>query len=165
MKNFIKLPLLVGAIALTSAFAGCGNNAETTAPNSQTAAAPMGGNMDNMATSNAATPTGATLGSATQAGPFEVTLALDAPEPKVGDTSFKVTVTRDGKPVEDASVKLALTMPQMSMGGPNATLAHTQGGVYAGKANLSMGGAYSTKVEVSAGADKGEAIYEFRAIQ
>ena len=162
MTSFLKLPLLAGALALTSTLSGCGNNAEPTA---STEAPAMSGNMDNMATTNAATPTGVTPGTATQAGPFEVTLALDAPEPKVGDTSFKVTVTRDGKPVEDATVKLALTMPQMNMGGPDAMLPHTQGGVYAGKANLSMGGAYSTTVEVSAGADKGEATYDFRAVQ
>lgn len=161
MKLFWKLPLLAGALALTYALSGCGNNAEQTPT-----AATMPGNM---ALSNAATPTdmatGKAPGTPTQAGPFEVTLTIDASEPKVGDTPFKVTVTRDGKPVEDAMVKLDLTMPQMKMAGPNATLAHTQGGVYAGKANLGMGGAYSTKVEVSAGTDKGEATYEFRAVQ
>ena len=162
MKNFIKLPLFVGAIALTSVLAGCGNNAEPTAT---AEAPPMSGNMDNMATSNAATPTGMVPGTATQAGPFEVTLALDESEPKVGDAQFKVTVTRDGKPVEDATVKLALSMPQMNMGGPNATLAHTQGGVYAGRANLSMGGAYSAKVSVSANGASGDALYDFRAVQ
>ena len=160
MKNFIKLPLFVGAIALTSILAGCGNNAETAKPTDTTMT---------MSAENAAAPTGtataATPGTATQAGPFKVTLALDAPEPKVGDAQFKVTVTRDGKPVEDASVKLDLTMPQMNMGGPSATLAHTEGGVYAGTANLSMGGVYNTVVEVSAGADKGEATYDFRAVQ
>lgn len=169
MNSFLKLPLFVGALALSSVLAGCGNNTEPTAT---AEAPPMSGNMDNTAmpmdnaaTSNAATPTGITPGTATQAGPFEVTLALDAPEPKVGDAQFKVTVTRDGKPVEDATVKLDLTMPQMKMDGPNATLAHTQGGVYAGKVNLGMGGAYSTKVEVAAGTDKGEATYDFRAVQ
>ncbi len=162
MNSFLKFPLLVGALALTSVLAGCGNNTE---PVATTEAPPMSGNMDNIATANAATPTGAAPGTPAMAGPFEVTLSLDAPEPKVGDTPFKVTVTRNGKPVEDATVKLALTMPQMNMGGPNATLAHTQGGVYAGTANLGMGGAYSTVVEVSAGADKGEATYDFRAVQ
>ena len=157
MKNFIKLPLLVGALALTSVLAGCGNNAEQAHPTDTT--------MTLNAAKNAATPPGTAPGMATKAGPFEVTLALDAPEPKVGDTPFKVTVTRDGKPVEDASVKLDLTMPQMKMDGPKATLAHTKGGVYAGKANLSMGGAYRARVEVSEGADKGEATYEFRAVQ
>lgn len=158
MKNILKLPLLVGALALTTALSGCGKDAEQTLPAATTTT-------DNMAMSNAATPPYTAPGTATTAGPFEVTLSLDAPNPKVGDTPFKVTVTRDGKPVEDATVKLDLTMPQMKMGGPSATLAHTRGGVYAGQANLGMGGAYSTKVEISAGADKGQAIYEFRAVQ
>ncbi len=162
MTNFLKLPLLAGALALTWTLSGCGNNAEPTAPTSQTETAPMSGNM---AASNAAVPAAATPGTATQAGPFEVTLALDAPEPKVGDAQFKATVMRDGKPVTDATVKLALTMPQMKMDGPNATLAHTQGGVYAGKANLSMGGSYSAKVSVNASGASGDALYDFRAVQ
>ena len=173
MKNFIKIPLL-GGLALTFVLAGCGNKTEPASPT----APPMKGDMDNATTSNAATPAAATAtstsggtalgiapGTATQAGPFEINLTLDAPEPRVGDAPFKVTVTRDGKPVEDATVKLDMTMPQMKMDGPKTTLAHAAGGVYAGKANLSMGGAYSTKVEVSAGADRGAATYDFRAVQ
>lgn len=163
MKQFWKIPLLVGALALTYTLAGCGNNAEPTAT---TEAPPMSGNMDNMAMSNSVAPTNAaTPGTPTMAGPFEVTLALDAPEPKVGDAQFKATVTRDGKPVTDATVKLEISMPQMKMGGPTAPLAHTDGGVYAGKANLSMGGAYSAKVNVSANGATGDAVYEFRAVQ
>ncbi len=162
MKLFWKLPLLVGALALSFTMAGCGNNAEPTT----TATAPDAAMSDNMAPANSvAAAKAATPGTPTMAGPFEVTLALDAPEPKVGDTQFKATVTRDGKPVTDATVKLDLSMPQMKMGGPTATLAHTDSGVYAGKANLSMGGGYRAKVNVSAGGATGDAVYDFRMVQ
>lgn len=160
--KFWKLPLFVGALTLTCTMAGCGNNTEPTAT---TQAPPVSGNMDNTAPTNSVAVSGATPGTATAAGPFEVTLALDAPEPKVGDAQFKATVTRDGKPVTDATVKLELSMPQMNMGGPSATLAHTKNGVYAGTANLSMGGAYSAQVNVSASGASGNAVYGFRAIQ
>ncbi len=163
MKLFWKLPLLAGALALTYTLAGCGNNAEPTAT---TEAPPMSGNMDNMPMTNSVeVAKGATPGTPTMAGPFEVTLSLDAPEPKVGDTQFKATITRDGKPVTDATVKLELSMPQMKMGGPSATLAHTENGVYTGTANLGMGGGYSAKVNVSADGATGDAVYEFRAVQ
>lgn len=118
-----------------------------------------------MAMTNSVALAGAKPGTPTKAGPFEVTLALDAPQPKIGQSQFKATVTREGKPVTDATVKLELTMPQMKMDGPTATLAHTTDGVYAGTANLGMGGAYSAKVSVSAADASGEALYDFRAVQ
>ena len=163
MNHFWKLSLFTGALALTFTLAGCGNNAE---PTTTTQAPPMSGNMDNTAATNSvATAKGATPGTTTKAGPFEITLALDAPEPKVGDAQFKATVKRDGKPVTDATIKLELSMPQMKMSGPTATLAHTENGIYLGKINLSMGGAYRAKISVSADGATGDAVYEFRAVQ
>ena len=168
--NQFKLPLLASALALTAATAalsGCGNKADTTATAPDSAMSgnsAMSGSMDNSAMTNSVAK-GATLGTPTKAGPFEVTLSIDTPQPKVGDAGFKATVTRDGKPVTNASVKLETAMPQMKMAGPNATLAHTRNGVYAGKANLSMGGAYRAKINVSAEGASGVAVYDFRAVQ
>jgi len=34
-------------------------------------------------------------------------------EPKAGETAFEITVTRDGKPVSNATVSLKLSMPAM----------------------------------------------------
>lgn len=147
MQRILGITLLLGALALTGPLAGCRGRTEP-------AATPPPG---------APPVAGASIGTPQPAGPFEVTLSTETP-PKMGDTRFEATVTRNGQPVTDATVNLDLSMPSMQMAGPDVTL-KPSGNDYEGTANLSMGGEWQAKTTVSAGGETGTAIYNFNASQ
>lgn len=70
--------------------------------------------------------------------------------PRTGANSFEVRVQdEDGRPVTDARMTLALSMPSMSMGGPTATAKHVGDGVYTATADLSMAGEWRTRLSVT----------------
>ncbi len=143
------------ALLLVPLVAGCGAPPET--------ATPPGGGSSGPA--QAGRPVaGAALGSEEAAGPFRVTLTTEPAEPKVGTATLKAAVTREGKPVKDATVRVSLSMPTMSMGGPEVTL-EPAGSGYQGTADLSMGGDFEAKVTVTAGGDTGTTTYHFVAMQ
>ena len=108
---------------------------------------------------------GSELGSEATDGQFTVVLRADSPELKVGKATFTATVKFKGEPAEDAKVTLNLSMPTMNMNGPTLTLKHTQGGNFAGETDLTMGGDWLAKVDVSKEGQQYEAIYRFVALQ
>jgi hypothetical protein len=140
--------LLLMLLSVTWLLAGCSRGAEQPAPppaaGGETAAAE------------------AALGTAQTAGPFQVTLATEAPGPKAGETRFQAKVSRGGQPVTGATVGLSLSMPSMKMSGPDVTL-KPAGDQYEGAANLGMAGEWEAKVTVSAGRETGSATYHFFA--
>ena len=75
-------------------------------------------------------------------------------------TRFEATVTtRDGQPVTDATVTLALYMPPMpSMNMPamrsEAALGHAGNGVYRGSLDVMMNGRWEATVMVTRGAER-----------
>lgn len=163
MKNSLTTLFIAGGLALTGAIAGCNRGAdEAQAPPAATTAPPAA---SETATAPAAGTGAAALGRAQAAGPFQVTLATDPATPTEGDTRLIATVTRDGKPVEDAEVKAALSMPTMNMGGPEVELDHKDDGRYEETANLSMGGAWQAVVTVKDEGETGTATYTFNAMQ
>ena len=154
MRHNFRIPAAAAAVALGLAMAGCGGDEGPTTP---TPASPA-----------PVAVTGAALGADEAAGPFHVTLTSEPAEPKVGDTLFRARVTRDGSPIAGADVTLSLSMPSMSMGGPEAKLnASDSGGpgTYEGTANLSMGGEYQANLAVESGGETGSATYTFMAMQ
>jgi hypothetical protein len=151
MKPLVIASVLIGTVALVGMLAGCNRTEETTP-----AATPP-------AAGTTATQ-GVALGTEQTAGPFQVTLSTEPAAPKAGDTRFTARVTRDGKTVTGATVKVDLSMPSMNMGGPSVTL-KPRGDHYEGTAKLGMGGAWQAKTTVSAGSDTGTAVYEFTAGQ
>jgi hypothetical protein len=166
MKRIAGISLLSGgvAVALATTLAGCGSS-DTTAPaQNETVADQSHEGHDHAAPEKTVAP-GAALGSEQATGPFHVTLTMNPKQAKVGDATFTAKVKRNGQPVEDAKVELHLSMPTMSMPGPEEELKHTGGGTYAGKTNVGMGGYWQAEVEVEAGEAEGKAIYEFTAMQ
>jgi hypothetical protein len=147
----LALSVLLGAVVLTVTVIGCRPAAEpTTAP-------PPG--------ARGPAAVGASLGTTQAAGPFQVTLSTDPAAPKVGETRFAAQVTRNGQPVSDARVKVSLSMPSMSMAGPEVTLKAAGAGTYEATANLGMGGDWQAKTTVSAGEETGTAVHQFAAGQ
>jgi nitrogen fixation protein FixH len=149
MRRTVMVLLFFGALA--GSLAGCNGNQPAPTPPAQ----PSGGGSP---------PAGAALGTEQAAGPFQVTLSTDPDTPKAGNTKFEAKVTKGGQPVKDATVNLSLSMPSMSMMGPEVTL-KPAGDEYEGAANLSMGGEWEAKVTVSAGGETGTAVYRFSASQ
>jgi YtkA-like len=149
MRPTSGVSLLLGALALTWALAGCGRS------NEQAAAPPAGGGP---------AAAGAALGTPHAAGPFQVTLSTDPAPPKAGETRFQAKVSRDGQPVSAASVSLSLSMPSMSMKGPDVAL-KPAGDHYGGAASLAMAGEWEAKVTVTAGGATGTTTYRFSASQ
>lgn len=155
MKTTYSHALAVTALALAGALAGCGGREQPT-------------NSPPALTGSGASVTAAALGSEAAAGPFQVSLTTEPAAPKVGDTRFRVTVTKDGQPVKEAAVTVSLSMPGMNMGGPTTTLQPVPkdtGGQYEGSASLGMGGEYQAKTTVTAGGDTGTAVFQFMATQ
>ena len=57
-----------------------------------------------------------------------------------------VVLTQDGAPVDDATVRVRLTMPEMAMGSTLVSLAQRGGGRYDGELRLSMSGHWRARV-------------------
>ncbi len=169
MKRIFATSLIAGSLAFPLVIAGCNRGAEEaeTPPAATSSPAPATGETATTPPAGAGTaaPAGAALGTAQAAGPFQITLTTDPAAPTEGDTRFIAAVTRDGKPVKDAEVKAALSMPTMNMGGPNVELDHKDDGRYQGEADLSMGGAWQAVVTVSDEGETGTATYAFAAMQ
>lgn len=167
MKHLLETLLIGGALlALTFVVAGCnpGTDEAREAPPATTAPGPAATTTPPAGAAETTSPAAA-LGTAQAAGPFEVTVTTDPGAPKQGDTRLIAIVTRNGKPVDDAQVTTALSMPTMNMGGPTVELSHTESGRYEAKTNLSMGGAWQAKTTVSAGGDTGTATHDFTVSQ
>ena len=82
---------------------------------------------------------------------YTITLHTDPAEMK-GDqeNTFHVSVTdHDGKPVSDATVRLALDMPAMGMAAMKVTpVLSWNGSDYSGKANVPSAGSWSVTIKV-----------------
>jgi hypothetical protein len=94
----------------------------------------------------------ATGGTTTGSG-MEISFRSEAP-PSSGTNTFEVTVMKDGKPVDDATVTTVFSMPAMpSMNMPemhsNVTLTPAGGGRYRGTGELSMSGTWNVRVTVT----------------
>ncbi len=112
-----------------------------------------------------AAPKGASLGSEGGNDHFTITLTAVPSDLKVGKAKFIAKVLHHGQPTDGAMVKLSLSMPSMNMGGPEVELKHTKDGIYAGEADLSMGGDWQAKVSVEQEDHPGEAVYDFVVAQ
>jgi len=94
------------------------------------------------------------------AGRVRVAFASDPDPLKTGTNSLIVTVAdTNGKPLEDAAVKVTLSMPAMpSMNMPamhvESHLSHEGAGRYRGTGEISMGGTWNVNVSVSRGTEE-----------
>jgi len=103
-------------------------------------------------------------GSAHFAGPFKVHVELEPPQPKVGDNTLRITLRdKDNQPVTDANIVAVAEMPAMgsmpAMQAP-AGMKHRGDGVYVGRFELSMTGAWPLSLEVDS-ASTGSATLSF----
>jgi Cu(I)/Ag(I) efflux system membrane fusion protein len=74
---------------------------------------------------------------------FSLTFSTTPETPKVGDTLLRLKVTdQTDKPVTNAQVVFAYTMPMPGMTETRVKAAHTKDGVYEAKAMLGMGGTW-----------------------
>lgn len=105
-------------------------------------------------------PATSDLGTSKPAGPYSVVLMSPPGNIQPGDVPFMAHVTKDGKEVSDAKVRLDLTMPAMKMDGPHAELRHTTGNSYEGTATV-MASPYAAKVAVSGPGGAGTAEFDF----
>ena len=155
------LPMLSGILLTSQVLVGCNNKpAEVT-----TAALPE------QAETNAAVPSESyyteaakPLGTEQAAGPFTVVLTTEPNPPKVGDNSFNVIVTRDGKPVEGAEVNINLVDPNKSATGATFQLT-PMGERYAAAQNLNTTETMHADVTVIANNERGHAVYVLNAVK
>ncbi|HET6383621.1 MAG TPA: FixH family protein [Armatimonadota bacterium] len=139
------------AFALIGNLSGCGGNNA-----SQTAAPPAS---ETPAAAPAVAPAKmAPVGAAQKAGPFEVALSAAL---HVGVTKFEATITKNGKPVKNASVTMTTSMPSMGMPGPTADL-KPAGAHYEGTAKTGMSGDWDATVSVKAAGASGHAAFRFK---
>jgi AcrB/AcrD/AcrF family protein/YtkA-like protein len=93
-------------------------------------------------------------------GKVGLTFASDPDPLKIGANSLVVTVAdTTGRPVEDLTVKVTLSMPAMpSMNMPamrtESVLSHERAGRYRGTSDLSMGGTWNINVSISRGTEE-----------
>ena len=125
----------VAAIAAVVITAACGGGTEQPANESASAASAL-----------------AASASGTQA--VDITLKTDSV--RMGENTFEVTVTQDGKPVTDATVTTECFMAAMpSMNMPEmrtkAELAHQGNGTYRGKGQVTMAGTWDVTVVAARG--------------
>lgn len=141
----MKIATIAFAVVLVSGLVGCGDNSSVP-PKSSSGAS-----------SSAAA-------AEKDAGPFKVSLKTVPADPKAGTTAFEIAVTRDGKPVSDATVSLTLSMPAMpGMKASEVALAGGANGIYKGSGNLSMAGEWDAKVSVKSSADEGSVSFKTNA--
>ena len=90
---------------------------------------------------------------ATQASPQVNVKVETAPNPTMmGDAELVFTITgTDGKPMEGASVDVAIDHTGMSHGGMNGLASERDGGKYAIKANFSMSGTWKITLYIRKG--------------
>ena len=106
-----------------------------------------------------APPAGASQSTASSAA-VSIALTTVPDPPRAGMTRFQATVTtREGQPITDGIVTLALYMPPMpSMNMPamrsEAALGHTGNGVYQGSLDVMMNGRWEATVMVTRGAER-----------
>jgi hypothetical protein len=87
---------------------------------------------------------------------LRVSATFNPAPPKKGSETITVTVKdANGKPVKGATVKIASSMPSMSMGGPSLTARETVPGTYSAKANLAFATTWVFDVSASAGGKSG----------
>lgn len=110
-------------------------------------------------------PTGPVLGKKQEGKSFAVIFSTVPESPKVGVNTFTAQVLDHDKPVEGAVVKVTTEMPAMKMSGPTAELKPGKPGTYVGKIDLSMGGVYRLKVDVTAGSSHEEIPYDIEVLQ
>jgi hypothetical protein len=80
-----------------------------------------------------------------------VSTAFDPAPPRQGPETITVTVKdAAGKPVKGAKVKIATSMPAMSMAGPTLTAQDNGDGTYAAQTNLNYATTWSFAVTASA---------------
>jgi len=106
------------------------------------------------ASTPAASAPAATAQASTQA--LDITLKTDPDPVRMGDNTFEAVVMQNGKPVTDATVSTEFfmaAMPSMSMPEmrTKAELMHEGNGVYRGKGQVTMAGAWDVTVMVMRG--------------
>jgi hypothetical protein len=108
------------------------------------------------------TPYVAHIGMWHPAGGFEVRFLTEPNPPVSGDNRLLVQVTREGYPVTDAQVSVALTMPTMArMGGENVfTTLTASNGRFEGIAKLHPA-EWRARITVKTGSATGSATYDF----
>jgi len=125
----------VAVIAAMGISAGCGNGSEQPPRESAPAASAPAG--------------------AAQTG-MDITLRTHPDPVRMGDNTFEVMVTQDGKPVTDATVSTEFYMAAMpSMNMPEmrtkTDLAHVGNGMYRGDGQVTMAGNWDVTVMVMRG--------------
>lgn len=145
MNTGYKL-FIVASLALAAILSGCSAQ-ETTTP------VPAG--------PAATAPSKNALGTDVQGEHFSIRLETEPAEPKVGKVKFTATLLHHGTPTENATVKLAISMPTMGHGGPEAELKHVGAGVYSGEVDLQMEGDTQAKITVDQEGHPGEATFDF----
>ena len=131
-----KLAIVVALLAAVAISVGCGSGNEQPASES----AP-----------GASSPAGSA-----QAG-MDITLTTSPDPVRMGENTFEVMVTQDGKPVTDATVSTEFYMAAMpSMNMPEmrtkTDLTHAGNGTYRGKGQVTMAGNWDVTVTVMRGA-------------
>ena len=106
----------------------------------------------------ASTPLTVLADNMAMAGKLNVTAKFNPAPPKQGSETILVSLKdAKGKPVKGARVKVASTMPSMSMSGPSMT-AHDNGdGTYSAKTKINFATKWTFDVSASAGKQKGAA--------
>jgi len=107
-------------------------------------------------TSKSDTSSSATTTPAQTAGGFSVATQFSPDPPKQGPETITVTVKdASGNPVKGAIVKIASTMPSMSMTGPTLTGTDNGDGTYASQTNLNYATQWVFNIAVSANGKHG----------
>jgi len=90
------------------------------------------------------------------AGDFTVATSFSPDPPKQGPETMIVSVKdAAGNPVKGATVKIATTMPAMSMAGPNLTGSDNGDGTYSVQTNLNYATQWAFDVTISANGKSG----------
>lgn len=111
----------------------------------------------------------AKLGMPQKTGPFQITLTTSPAAPQSGSNLFRVEVSRKGKVVSAAQVKLTLTMPLHRHGGRSdrepviSWNLKFVNGTYQGRTRLPMSTTWQAQVDVKTATEKGAVKYRFTA--
>lgn len=79
---------------------------------------------------------------------YQVTVETEPDPPRVEGTTFRLRVTRDGRPVEGARVCLLAAMTEMSHAGVSEETREVAPGLYEGQTSFAMRGDWSGRVKV-----------------
>ncbi len=140
MKRKLTVTLALAAVVL---LAGCKPN-------------PVASRQDKSPTAPATQPAPAAPS------PFQMKLALDPAEPEDGKpVTLRVRLLDSGgKPVEGATVRVALVMVLMDMGKNEVTLPEKGDGLYEGTARFTMAGPWNVVVTATAAGKTGEQRFD-----